>query len=171
MLDISSPQDYRPLLISRQGEYVAWALTLVILAAVIAVRLILGSLVWGAYLFLGVFFFLAFIISLGNWVDRKTVLRIDIHGVHFQNGLRNVPFAWEEIKNVHIMPQRWGQKIEVSGDSARFFFSTLGQVKVKGEIKGQVGFEEGEQILETIIQKSGLAKTEDSGPGYYYARD
>ena len=54
---------------------------------------------------------------------------------------------------------------------AYFEFRTLGEVKVAGELKGRMGFGEGEEILNEIILNSDLQRIDKSGNGYYYARE
>lgn len=62
------------------------------------------------------------------------------------------------------------------GPKAHFEFRTLGEVKVQGEVKGRLGFAEGEQILHTLVEAGNLDESlqNDSGPGdarYYYSRE
>ena len=109
-------------------------------------------------------------ISLGNWMDRKTRLRLDETGVSFQNGLRNVHLGWDEIEQVSIFHARWGKKVQVFGNKAFFEFRTLGEVKYQGELKARLGFEKGEDILRQIIISADLQPGEQRGEGYYYAR-
>ena len=46
----------------------------------------------------------------------------------------------------------------------------LGEVKYRGEIKGRVGFVEGESILQEILESSGLQENDQNENGRYYAR-
>ena len=104
-------------------------------------------------------------------MDRRTVLRMDGRGISYKNGLRNVQMDWLDIRQVRVLPARWGNKIQIIGENAYFEFRTLGEVKVAGQIKGRMGFEQGEEILREIILNSGLHKIDHTGDGYYYARD
>ncbi len=176
-------QVFHPELTSRRGELIAWGVTLLVGAAWILL-LSTGREVHFAVPFLAVVLLLAALsISLGNWMDRRTLLRIDDGGIAFRNGLRDVRLAWERIKQVQVLPARWGKKVQVvgeeaNGQSAHFDFLTLGEVKVLGEVKGRIGFREGDRILEQILERSGLHRVdkEHAGPAaqnksYYYARD
>lgn len=110
-------------------------------------------------------------ISLGNWMDRRTVIHIDQKGIRFKNGVRNVELAWREVKEVRVLPTRWGKKVQVFGERAFFEFRTLGEVMIGGELKGRMGFIEGEEIMQEIINNSKLHVIKESGENYYYARE
>jgi hypothetical protein len=168
--------EYRPELISRRGELIAW------------VSFLLVGITWIILIFnrqqyclavpiLAIILLLAALsISLGNWMDRNTVLCLSNHGVTFKNGLRNVNIPWHNIQEVQVLPAQWGKKVHVIADQAHFHFHLLGEVKVRGEVKGQVGFVEGESILQQIIDNSNLhetnrIKTEQTKSGIYYVRE
>jgi hypothetical protein len=162
--------EYRPVLLSRRGELIAWGAA-VLVAAVWVYLALSGKPIFLAIPILEVILlFSAGSISLGNWMDRRTVLRMSENGVSFQNGLRNIQLSWQEILQVRVFPSQWGKKVEVVGERVHFQFRTLGEVKVQGEIKGRMGIENGEQALNQIITKSGLQQIEQPGGGYYYAR-
>lgn len=172
---MNGPIEYRPVLLPRRGEFIAWTLALLVGAAWLFLE-ITGRVVFLAMPVLMIFLlFSAGSISLGNWMDRQSLIRLDDSGLSFQNGLRNVHLHWDEIQEVRAWPAQWGKKVEVIGEKtndvkAHFGFRTLGEVSVQGEVKGRMGFEKGEEILETILQHSGLEKVEHPGEGYYYAR-
>lgn len=163
-------KEYHPVIISRKGEITAWFCAVLVVFAWIILQLT-GNTVFPAIRFLGIFLVLiASGISLSNWMDRHTYLMLHHKGVHFKNGLRNVELKWDEIKEVQIFPSSWGRKVSVIGSSAHFEFRTLGEVKVQGELKGQMGFLDGEKILDQILQKSRLELLEQNGESYYYGR-
>jgi hypothetical protein len=172
---MNRPIEYRPVLLPRRGELIAWTLALLVGAAWLFLELT-GRVVFLAMPVLMIFlFFSAASISLGNWMDRRSVLHLDSSGLSFQNGLRDVHLTWNEIKEVRAWPAQWGKKIEVVGEKtngvrAHFGFRTLGEVRVQGEVKGRMGFEKGEEMLQAIIQNSGLERVDHPGEGYYYTR-
>jgi hypothetical protein len=47
----------------------------------------------------------------------------------------------------------------------------LAELKVLDEVKGRMGFVEGDEILRQILLNSGLQIVERPGEGYYYARE
>ena len=157
MQDQAYPQEYRPELIPRRGEFLAWITTIMVLGAwfilyragqpVLVVVPILGILL----------LFAALSISLGNWMDRHTLLRLEERGVSFHNGLRHVHLQWEQIQRVNVIPSNWGKKVQVIADHAYFEFRTLGQVEAQGMTLGKVGFEQGDRILERILEQSQLS--------------
>jgi hypothetical protein len=163
-------QEFRPELLSRRGEGIAWASTLMVGLGWLVLRLS-GQRPPGAVVFLGLILLLAALsISLGNWMDRHTLIRLDTTGIEFTNGLRHVRLPWEEIRQVRVLPSRWGSKVQVFGARAYFHFRTLGEVRVQGELKGRMGFEKGEEILQQIIQNSQLQLAERSNEEYDYTR-
>jgi hypothetical protein len=172
---LNGPIEYRPVMLPRRGEFIAWTLALLVGAAWLFLE-VTGRVVFLAMPILLLFLlFSAASISLGNWMDRRSVLRLDRTGLSFQNGLRNVHLRWEEIQEVRAWPAQWGKKVEVigaktNGVKAHFSFRTLGEVRVQGELKGRMGFEKGEEMLREIIQNSGLETVEHPGEGYFYTR-
>ena len=169
-------REYRPTLISRRGELIAW------------ISFFLVGTAWVILIFSGqgyclvvpvlaiILLMAALSISLGNWMDRQTVLNLSKECVSYRNGIRNVEIRWENIQEVQVLPAQWGKKVHVLSDQAHFHFQMLGEVRVHGEIKGQVGFAEGDLILNEIIVRSKLHEIQSSEPdqaeaGVYYARD
>jgi hypothetical protein len=169
------PREYRPTRLSRRSELIAWGLVLVVGAA----WLVLASQNQPAGALLPLLeaflLFTAASISLGNWMDRRTVLRIDDTGVSYTNGLRRVKFAWPDINQVRVLPGGWGKRVQVLGESgpgnpAYFGFRTSGVVQVQGVEKGRMGFEAGEDIVREIIRRSGLQAVKSSQNGERYSR-
>lgn len=161
---------YRPELLSRRGEWIAWGLALVVWISMLAL-LLRGIDVILAMPIVGILLILAALsISLGNWMDRKTFLTFDTDSIAFRNGLRNVSLNWQDIREVRVLPSRWGKKVQVVGENSYFEFRTLGKVNVQGEEKGSVGFAEGDKILHTIVQNSQLEKTKKKENGELYSR-
>jgi hypothetical protein len=114
-------------------------------------------------------------ISLGNWMDRKTIIKLKFEGIYFSNGLRHTDLRWDEIKEVRVLPAQWGEKVQVFGDEVYFAFHTLGEVTSNGKVLGRTGFKNGDWILKHILDKSGLSESKqvelgDQQEGYYYSR-
>jgi hypothetical protein len=162
--------EYHPELISRRGELIAWTTAFMALAAW-GILLLVGAPVHPALKFLATFLLLsALAISLGNWMDRHTLLRIEADGIRFENGLRRAHLQWDEIQQVQVFPSNWGKKVRILGGQVHFDFRTLGEVTIQGDVKGRMGFADGEAILKKILQEAGLKKVERPGSGEYYAR-
>jgi len=162
--------EYRPELLSRRGEYVAWGIALIVIAAWLILHLT-NTPVFGGLTFLAVLLALSGVaISLGNWMDRRTVLRLDPEGVWFDNGLRQVLLRWSEIRQVQVYPSAWGKKVHVIGEKTHFEFRTLGEVLLQGEVKGRMGFKKGEEILGHILENTRLKQVPGPENGSYYAR-
>ena len=164
-------QDLHPELISRRGESTAWGLMLVVSLTIGLMYWRLGTVPGAAWIFLGLLVFAALSTSLGNWMDRKTVLRADGDGVSFVNGVRHVSFVWGDIQKVNVIPLRWGKSVQVIGDGAHFEFRTLGEVQYQGEVRGRLGFAEGEAILRHILKETGLTLSKEEKGRYYYSRE
>lgn len=165
-------------MIPRKGERTAWLLLGISVVFLTVSLWSNNKLTWLAVVLVAVLFLSAGSISLGNWVDRKTVLKLNQDGVIFQNGLRSVDLGWNEIQAINVMDSAWGQRVQVRGpatpsspgQSSGFTFRTLGEVWMQGELKGQMGFAEGESILKNILQNSGLKLTETNDKSSYYSR-
>jgi hypothetical protein len=160
---------YRPQLLPRRGELTAWSLAF--LAALGLYLLSLRqSLPFWAWFFVLLLAFSAASISLGNWVDRKTFLRLEPGGLTFENGLRKVHFTWAEIREVRTAPARWGTSVQVLGERAHFAFATLGEMRFQGETRGQTGFAEGQFLQDELIRQAALTKLTQSGTFCVYSR-
>ena len=161
---------FRPELISRKGELIAWFCAFLVGAGWF-ILVINGRKVPGSVLILGIFLlFSALAISLGNWMDRHTHIRIYNDHLTFGNGLRHAIMVWDDIRRVEVIPSKWGKKVSVQSEHSHFEFRTLGEVDFRGEIKGRLGFRDGDKILDMIIQKAGLKPVESTSAGYYYTR-
>jgi hypothetical protein len=170
MADVSF-REYRPELIPRRGEWSAWGSALLAGITWLTLRLF-GSSISTVMFFLAVILvFAAMSISLSNWVDRQTIIRLTDHWIEFHSGLRHVRLTWPEIRQVRVLPSRWGDKVYVIGDRAHFSFRKLGEVWYQNELRGRMGFEKGDEILHKIILSSDLKQmVEQDGEGSYYAR-
>ena len=118
---------------------------------------------------------IAVVMSLGNWMERRTTIEISQKGINFSNGFRRVRLQWEEIIDVRVLPGQWGNKVQVFGKNSYFGFHTLGEVKVDGRKLGSTGFSNGDLILEEILDKANMITVQnvDDGSreeGYYYIR-
>lgn len=168
---IISPEGiYHPELLSRRGEWIAWGSALIVLAAWLVLRLRGIDVVLAMPIVAIILVLAAASISLGNWMDRKTALKLEPDAIAYRNGLRDVRMRWDDIQEVRVLPARWGRKVQVIGDDRYFAFRTLGYVNVQGEEKGKIGFSEGEDLLKIILQRSHLEKLDKPENGDYYLR-
>ncbi|MFC1936129.1 hypothetical protein ACFLYP_00525 [Chloroflexota bacterium] len=168
MIDLSTKQQHQPLLGSRRGELTAWSLAAVIIIPLVLMRSRLPQAYSVAWIMFAFFVISGILISLGNWIDRRTTLSLEVEGITFSNGIRQARISWGEIKRVVVHPTRLGDKINVYGKENLFSFKTLGEFVVRGEVRDRVGFEKGDQILASILEKSGLAGSKKQAEGYYY---
>jgi len=162
---------FRPELLSRRGELIAWGTSILVFLGWLILSLN-GRRVPFAVPFLWItLFFAALAISLGNWMDRKTELRLDAGGVTYKNGLRYAALKWDEINEIRVFPSKWGKKVHVLGARAHFNFRTLGEVKVQDEVKGRMGFAEGDKILSVMLEQTNLKELAGPGSGRYYGHE
>ena len=161
--------EFRPELLSRRGEWTAWALTL---AASVGMWLLNrnGYVPAWAWIFFAFLLFSGLSISLGNWLDRSTVIRLENGGIQFENRLRHVRLNWREVQKVAVLPARWGKLVQVIGEESHFGFKTLGEIQFRGEVRGRTGFPDGQVILDILLRETGLELIEESNNAYYYAR-
>ena len=151
-------EEFLPVQIPRKGEYIAWSLAAV------------GFLCWALLLFTGsqvqnslkiitlLITISALLISLSNWVDRNTHLLLDNGGISYYNGLRRTRLAWDDIRQVDVIPSLWGKRVRVIGTNTFFDFRTVGEVAFRGQTRLRLGFEKGEQILQRVIASAQLKK-------------
>lgn len=167
---MTEAKTYHPELLPQRGEYTAWALA-VLAALGLYIFTLRGLTPTWAWFFVAFLFISALSISLGNWMDRHTVINIQADGVRFENGLRKVHLAWEAIKTVRTFPARWGTAVQVLGDQAHFEFNTLGEVEFRGEVRGRIGFAQGQEILEEILRSAQLTTHGKKDQYEVYSRD
>ena len=152
--------EYRLELLSRCGELIAWGSTLLVAAAWLFLGFSNQPIAWVVPALTILLFVVAVGISFSNWMDRKTLIRIDDQGIHYENGLRQAEISWQQIRQVRTYPSPVGKKVVVIGPHSAFQFRVLHQVRVQGELKGQMGFPEGETILQKILDQGNLQKIE-----------
>lgn len=162
-------ETYTPEVLPRRGEINAWILT-VLVAGVLAYLQARGSAPTWIWLFVGFLLFSAGSISLGNWVDRHTRLEINTDGITFENGLRRVKLTWAEIVEVRTSPARWGQHIQVLGQSTHFAFNTLGEMTFRGQVSVRTGFAKGKELLDKIIRSANLVTMKQENAQTIYSR-
>ncbi|MFZ5809894.1 MAG: hypothetical protein ACOY16_11485 [Chloroflexota bacterium] len=170
MMFSDGKQIYRPEAAPRTGEGNAWILTFMVFVIWLFLHLA-GQRVSGwITFFLVVLILMAGLISLNNWVERRTLIQMDTQGIYFENGLRKLDLTWDEIEKVSVRPAVWGKRVRVEGQGKQFDFHTLGEVKYRGAVKARTGFVQGEEMLRLMILHSGLRIAEELGEGYTYTR-
>jgi hypothetical protein len=161
---------YRPILLPRRGELIAWVCALMCAAAWLLLVQAKSPVFFGLKLLAVLLVLIAGAISLGNWMDRRTLLKIDTHGIAFENGLRKVALGWQDIRQVEVITSTLGDKVRVLGETAHFDFRTLAEVRMDGVVKGRMGFQDGEQIVKEIVRRASLRETGETVDGcVYYA--
>jgi hypothetical protein len=166
---MNDPKTFHPELLSRRGELTAWGLSIAAGLGLYFLGLRQEVPFW-AWFFCGLLVFSAASISLGNWMDRRTSIRLEADGVQYQNGLRTARLAWSDIREVRCAPARWGTSVQVIGERAHFSFSTLGEMQFQGQVRGRTGFSEGRSIMDEIIRSAGLTRMVQSGQFLTYSR-
>ena len=160
---------YTPELIPRQGDINAWLLAVAAAAGLYFLSL-RSALPFWAWFFVALLAFSAFSISFGNWMDRKTFIRIDDRGVAYENGLRKSYLTWDMIREIRTAPARWGTSVQVIGQQSHFAFSTLGKMQFQGQERGRTGFAEGDEIFDSLVSAAGLTAMLTSGQFSTYSR-
>ncbi len=172
VFDLSTPLEFRPELLPRRGEWIAWAFALVMLATWLILKANDARYTGTALILLIFLAFAAVGTSLGNWLDRKSILRLARDGVAFQNGLRDVKFTWQEVQSVRVLVAQAGaRRVQVLGRTAHFEFRTLATLRQNDEVKGRSGFADGDAILDIIISRAQLSRKQNETNYATYARD
>jgi hypothetical protein len=153
-----------------RGEFVAWIMTLVIgFVWICLIILKINNIILIPILFF-ILLVSALLIRINNYIDAHTIIHFYVDRLEFEDGLRKIILPWNEIERIVVYQSTWGKKIHVSGKERRFNFRTLGVVKLGGEIKGKIGFNEGKMILDTILSRSQLTFLETNNNCEYYTR-
>jgi hypothetical protein len=163
--------EHRPAVLSRRAEAVSWLLAVVLFVTFWLLQANEAAFAGTAVMLFAFTLFAASGISLSSWMDRRSLIRLDDEGIFFQNGLRTVALKWDMIEQIRVLNAQAGsRRVQVLGPRVYFEFRTLARLSLNGKERGRSGYEEGEQILESMLEQTGLTKT-DSSPAYvYYAR-
>mgnify|MGYP000457007292 CR=1 FL=1 len=162
--------EFHPELLPRRGELFAWICAVLAGLGWLTLALVAHKVTPLVPLLTVALFLAALVISLSNWADRSTIIRMDENGIGFRNGLRNVNLTWSDIREVRVYPSQWGKKVYVIGEKEGFSFRTLAEVRLRGDLKGRFGFAQGDDILRSIVLNSGLEIQDQLGGGYMYSR-
>ncbi|HWQ84139.1 MAG TPA: hypothetical protein VN363_06200, partial [Anaerolineales bacterium] len=150
----------------------AWLAALGLGAAAGALRGQGGAVIGSLPYLAGVVALMAASISLSNWMDRQTVLRLDPRGMFFTNGLRRVSLPWDQIDQVTVFSGSLGKRVQVVGGVQHFEFRYLSEVEVLGHPQGRLGFPDGVKILAEILRETNLQRSPNSqGDTVYYSRN
>ena len=160
-------REFHPELMSRRGEILAWLVSLGLVLTLILGTINWGPMLWLYWLFTVFIILSAMSISLGNWVDHRSVIHMDSDGIAFENGLRSVRLGWREVQNVAVVEARSGKRVQVQGPMSRFTFRMMRESAFNGQLQ-RTGFVAGQEIFETILLESGVKfKAEKNGMSYY----
>lgn len=170
MNDLSAAQEYRPLLLSRRSELVAWMITVISVFGWLYFRQNIPALTNLMLVFFALALFTGFGTSYGNWMDRRTILRVSPDGLAYRNGLQNIQMPWQDVQEMHLLESRLGRKVHLIGRRRQFSFRMMSELQAFGRKREQTGFAKGEEIVDAILQFSGLSLKNVSDSGKYYAR-
>ncbi len=165
-------QDFQPLLAPRVNELTFWLVAVVFLLVGFFLRSIEMPGSFFAIL-LGILALLQAIgLSVSNWMDRKTVLRLRPEGIMYQNGLQHIDLSWEQIQGVEVVRTRWNsRRVFVLGNNRKFHFQTLARLMYNNQKVLKYGFEQGDYILAMILKNCEFEMTTQPNPdSYYYSR-
>jgi hypothetical protein len=157
---------YRPVSVSRRSELTAWGIFAVLASVVVLLRL-QARIVPLPITILAAFFLLAaLVISFGNWMERRTWMRLDPDRLLYTNGVRKISLPWEEIREIRLDEDRLSNKVYISGESIQFQFRLQSEPRFDREEHGLYGFREGDEILREIAERSGkspVSREEETG--------
>jgi hypothetical protein len=152
-------------------EVVTWLLAAVLFVTWWLLRSNQAAFSGSAVMLFAFTLFAASAISLSSWMDRRSLIRLDADGLFFQNGLRTVALKWDEIEQIRVLTAQAGsRRVQVLGPRVFFEFRTLARIRLNGKERGRSGYEEGERILEILLDNAGLTETDSSAAYVYYAR-
>jgi hypothetical protein len=164
------PREFRPEKTSRTGELILWILTFITVTTLVFLWSKNSSVSFWQISFVVVMVLISGGSSLSTWMERNTVLTLKSDGVGFRNGLRNVTFNWDKIKELRIYPSRYGNRIIVFGERVNFNFRTMVEVTTRTGKRNTMGFAQGEYISQQIIQHCGFQERKENDSVQYYYR-
>jgi hypothetical protein len=165
----ATTRTYRPALLSRRTEVIGWILfVLALVGALVSGRY--TQLPTWVYIGAGVSFIVAAGLSLGSWMDRRTVLEFWEEDLEFRNGLRNIKLGWRDVQSMQLRRSPMGDGVQVSGGRGRFKFTVSGGVRLPDTRQGRFGFANGDEIIKEIVRRSGLSLMSHNNSGHYCAR-
>ena len=168
MMDLSTPQTLKPLKNPRKSEIMAWIFAILLILMLIYLPSS-GVIRIGGIIFAVFFLISGLFMSIGNWMGRAAELRLSEDGIGYANGIQDMHFGWGEIERVEVYAGRFNDKISLVSSENRMSFDLSIEKVVNGKPATQIGFQDGELILETILIKSGLIQKEKQlAQGYYY---
>jgi hypothetical protein len=163
-------REFHPEDLSRRAEALTWVLAVISLIALIVLGIQNAAVSLWQVAFVILMWFTAGGISLGNWMDRKTILTLRPDGIHFRNGLRDVSLRWDEIQEVQVFPSQWGDRVDVVGNGSHFNFRTMSEIITRDKTRNRMGFAQGEFIIQQILGHSGLREIGQAENNRYYTR-
>ena len=167
MLDLSTPQTLKPIQNPRRSEMTAWFLSLcLILILIFSTEG--GFFKVGGIILCTFFLISAVIISLGNWQNRKTVLRLSRDQIWYFNGIKESSLSWEEIQRVEVYSGRFNDKISLVSDSGIIRFDIVNLEHFDQDKTPNYGFKEGVKILNSILDQTDFNEKKQNRLGYYY---
>ncbi|HUF37216.1 MAG TPA: hypothetical protein VMN57_01725 [Anaerolineales bacterium] len=171
MPESSAAEAFKPALLSRRVELLTWLVAAVLFVTWWLLQANQADFSGTAVMLFAFTLFAASGISLSGWMDRRSSIRLDGGGVFFENGLRRVALKWDEIEQIRVLSAQAGSKrVQVLGPRVFFEFRTLARLSLNGKDRGTSGYAEGERILGTLLEKTGLAESDSSASYVYYAR-
>jgi hypothetical protein len=145
-------------------------MTILIIGALVYVQIAHGLTVSWMWIFAAVMLFMSLSISLGNWMDRRTILTLEAGGVLFTNGLRAVNIPWGDLQMITVRPTRWGKTAHVLGRNVHFNFSMFNKMEFQGRTQPAAGFVDGQNILDAMIRSAALTRSSVEDQVYSYSR-
>lgn len=167
MLDLSTPQTYKPIQNSRRPELLAWFFSFCIIFILIFSPQT-GLFRIGGVILATFFLLSAVTISLGNWQNRNSVLKLSKDKIWYFNGVKELSFTWDEIQRVEVFRGRFNDKINLVSESGSISFDIIGLEQFNQDKTPYYGFREGAEILNFILKQTNLNEQKQDGSGYYY---
>jgi hypothetical protein len=169
LLNDAPPPDeavFRPAPVDRRGEGVAWLLSLALAGGLFLLRRLSGGVPWLGLVFLALLVALAALVSIGNWLEARTSIRIDGDGIEERTPLRSVRLAWGEVAELWAWPASLGWRILVRGAGGQILFRTGERMSSPRGAELRLGFPEGERMAAHVRSASRLSLPERQDAGW-----
>ena len=160
LLDDAPPPDgktYRPAPVDRRGERVGWLLSLALAGGLLLLQRFSGGIAWLGLVFLALLVALAALVSIGNWLEAGTSIRIDAQAIEERTPLRSVRLGWGEVDEMWTWPASRGWRILLRGTGGQILFRTGERMSFPRGAELRLGFPEGEQMAGVVRRAARLS--------------
>jgi hypothetical protein len=166
----TTERTFSPAAVDRRGEGVGWLLTAGLAAGLAVIFWRSGGVPWLGLVLLVILIGLSSLVSLGNWLESNTTIRLDVAGIEERQPLHSVALRWDEILELWAWPASRGWRILVRGTGGQILFRTGERLVSARGPELRLGFPQGEQLAARVRNAAQLAAPQPQEAGWVCRR-